>query len=151
MKAETKAFFLAVPDRLRTIDPDMKPIWGSMSPQHMVEHLVGSWRISNGRAKINTVLQPEEIEKRRVFLFSDQPYERNIQNPVFREGLPALRKPSLAAAIDQLEDEMHEFFKYHEAHPGAIETHPVFGDLDYEGWLIFQTKHMGHHLAQFGL
>jgi len=29
--------------------------------------------------------------------------------------------------------------------------HPVFGSLDTNGWLIFQTKHMTHHLTQFGL
>jgi hypothetical protein len=117
----------------------------------MVEHLVGSWRISNGNARVKPMLSEEEIEQRRSFLFSDRPYERNIPNPVFKDGAPPLRKTDLAAAIDQLEQEMNDFFDYHAEHPGAIEVHPVFGALDQEGWLTFQRKHMTHHLLQFGL
>lgn len=148
---ESKAFFLRCIDQMRLLDEDQRPIWGSMSPQHMVEHIVGSWRISNGRARVGLLIKGDELIKRRDFLFSDTPYERNIPNPTFAKGAPPLRKPSLASAIDQLEDEMMAFFAYHETHPGAIEMHPVFGELDYQGWLIFQGKHMKHHMMQFGL
>lgn len=151
MEAASGSYFLERLDRMRGLDPEQAPLWGSMSPQHMVEHIVGSWRISNGRARVRTVLPADEIERRREFLYSDRPYERNIQNPVFQGKAPSLRKASLSDAIDQLEDEMKAFFEYHEANPDAVETHPVFGDLDYDGWMTFQTKHMGHHLAQFGI
>jgi len=147
----SKAFFLGLPARLRSLSPESKPLWGNMSAQQMVEHLVGSWRISNGRAKAVPMLSEAETKTRRDFLFSDKPYEKHVANPIFAKGLPPLRKPSLAAAIDQLEDEMDAFFTYHELHPNAIEVHPVYGALDREAWLNFQTKHMQHHLAQFGL
>lgn len=150
-QAKDKALFLDAIQKLRTCTPEQKPLWGSMSPQHMVEHVVGSWRISNGRARVPVMLSGEELEKRRLFLFSDKEYKQNIANPIFAKGEPPLRKPSLDAAIDQLEDEMNAFFEYHEAHPDAIETHPVFGDLDFDGWMLFQAKHMGHHMRQFGL
>lgn len=151
MTPASKSYFLDIPDRLRSLSADAIPAWGMMTPQHMVEHLVGTWRISNGRARIGSPLSEDEIQRRRKFLFSDQPYERNITNPIQGVGLQKLRKPSLSDAVDQLEDEMKEFFKYHEANPNSIEVHPVFGELDYDGWLIFQKKHMDHHLAQFGL
>ncbi|MEX2596050.1 MAG: DUF1569 domain-containing protein [Salibacteraceae bacterium] len=152
MKAGNKSFFLSSIDRLRSLDSDQKPEWGSMTPQHMVEHLVGSWRISNGRARVGLMFSGKELEMRRDFLFSEKPYQRNIQNPTFKDGtLPPLRKPDLNAAIDQLEDEMKTFFDYHDKNPVADEVHPVFGSLDYNGWLTFQTKHMKHHLSQFGL
>ena len=151
LQLQPKAYFLAIPDQLRALHPNAKPAWGLMSPQHIVEHFVGTWRISNGRAKVPVMMKGEELEKRRVFLFSDEPYAKNITNPIFGDGLAPLRKPNYAAAIDQLEDEMLAFFEYHEANPEAIESHPVFGDLDFDGWLIFQQKHMGHHLSQFGL
>ncbi|GAB4221671.1 MAG: hypothetical protein Kow0075_17270 [Salibacteraceae bacterium] len=150
-KVGDKAFFMEMVQRLRTLRPDASPRWGSMTPQHMVEHIVGSWRISNGRARVPVMLSGEELEKRRAFLFSDKPYEKNIVNPVTGKDLPPLRKPGLKEAIDQLEDEIIAFFAYHESNPGAIENHPVFGELDKNGWLIFQTKHMQHHLSQFGL
>ena len=152
LQAENKSFFLATILKLRELSKDAKPIWGRMTPQHMVEHIVGSWRISNGRARIPVQLEGEELQRRRDFLFSDLTYRRNIQNPVAEsQDLPKLRKASLDAAIDQLEDEMTAFFEYHEANPGSIENHPVFGTLNYEEWLLFQSKHMKHHLEQFGV
>ena len=147
----TKETFLTIPHLLRNLSPDATPEWGLMTPQHMVEHLVGSWRISNGRARIKTVLPLDEVERRRQFLFSDKDYDQNITNPVQGKGLIPLRKENLDSAIEQLENEMEAFFAYHEEHTQAIETHPVFGELNYNEWLIFQTKHMKHHLTQFGL
>ena len=146
-----KEKFLSTPELLRSVASDKSPAWGIMTPQHMVEHIVGAWRISNGRARVKVMMEGEELEKRRKFLFSDKPYEKNITNPLFGNGLAPLRKPSLSAAIDQLEDEMTAFFQYHEKNPGSLENHPVFGQLDYDGWIRFQSKHMQHHLSQFDL
>jgi len=151
MEVWNKTKFLSIPSALRTIDPSAKPTWGIMSPQHMVEHLVGTWRISNGRAQAPVLMKGEELVKRRAFIFGDAPYDKNITNPVFGDGLAKLRKSDYNSAIDQLEDEMKEFFDYHRQNPEAIESHPVFGDLNYSEWLLFQTKHMAHHLVQFGL
>ena len=151
MKAPEPSHFKAIPDQLRTLDPGAKPLWGIMTPQHMVEHLVSTWMISNGRFRVKEALPPKEIERRREFLFSDTPYPKSLTNPVQGDGLQKLRKGSLAEAIDQLEREMTTFFDYHDQHPEAVEVHPVFGPLNREGWLIFQAKHMGHHMAQFGL
>jgi len=98
------------------------------------------------------MLPAEEVDRRRVFLFSDKEYEKNIANPIFKDGTtPPLRKASLSDAIDQLEDEMLAFFDFHTENPGQIEVHPVFGPLDVDQWLLFQTKHMRHHLRQFGI
>ena len=30
-------------------------------------------------------------------------------------------------------------------------TNPVFGDLNYEEWIRFHSKHFAHHFKQFGL
>lgn len=92
---------------------------------------------------------PERLPAYRTFLFSVEPYKKNLMNPIFSNGLPPLRKENLEAAVKQIIDEMWQFFEYHEEHPKAIFTHPVFGELDREGWLTFQRKHMSHHLKQF--
>lgn len=137
--------------RLAEIQPQAVPEWGIMTPHHMVEHVLVTWRISNGRARVKSPLPDEEIARRRAFLFSDLPYERGIRNPVQGDGLQPLRKPDMAAALVQLSDEVKTFFEYHQANPSAVEMHPVFGELDYIGWLRFQAKHMAHHAAQFGI
>jgi oxepin-CoA hydrolase / 3-oxo-5,6-dehydrosuberyl-CoA semialdehyde dehydrogenase len=151
MQLGRKEYFLSIPEKLRQLSPEAKPLWGLMSPQHMVEHVIGTWRISNGRARVTKIFHPELLEKRRNFLFSEDEYERNIPNPVFGNGLQDHRKESLSASIDQLESEIQAFFQYHEENPMVMENHPVFGALDTEGWILFQKKHMSHHLAQFGI
>lgn len=149
--SDKKKFLLTTPALLRTLDQSQRPVWGKLTPQHLVEHLVGSWRISNGRARVKCVFEGDELEKRRAFLFSDVPYAKNITNPVQGDGLAPLRKLNLEAAITQLEDEMNTFFEYFKENPNAIEVHPAFGDLDYNGWVEFQYKHMRHHLSQYQL
>lgn len=152
LQPEDQHFFTErVPQLMRTLSPSQTPLWGGMSPQHMVEHLVGSWMISNGRATSQLAIPEAKLPSYREFLFSDEEYAQNVPNPVFSKGLPPLRKPTLEAAIDTLEAEINRFFRYHDENPGATFTHPVFGVLDKKGWLLFQTKHMKHHMRQFGL
>lgn len=140
-----------LPKALENLDEDTERVWGTMSPQAMVEHLIGTWMISNGRAQVKLAVPEESLPKRRAFLFSDKEYERGIPNPVFDGKEQPLRKENLQAAKEQLLKEVNRFFDHHQENPGLIYTHPVFGDLDYEGWLVFQMKHMGHHMRQFGL
>jgi len=137
---------------LKKLNKDTKPLWGTMTPQHMIEHITGSWLISNGRFQAKELSIPEEdLEKKRKFLFSDVPYKKNITNPVQGEGLQPLRKPNLEESKSSLIQNINLFFNYHDTHQEAFFLHPVFGDLDRNGWVLFQTKHIKHHLEQFGL
>jgi hypothetical protein len=36
-------------------------------------------------------------------------------------------------------------------HPGQTTTHPVFGPLNFNEWILLHHKHMTHHARQFGL
>lgn len=144
----TSFFKLELISLLNTLNPKQKPLWGIMTPQHMVEHLVGSWRISNGRFALpEAVINPE----RKEFLFTDQPFAKNISNPSLKGNLAELRKPDLKAAVEQLKDEISNFYAFHDSNPGIRFFHPAFGMLNKEEWLLFQTKHIGHHLRQFAL
>lgn len=145
------SFFQRALVHLTELKADQKPEWGTMSAQEMVEHLVGTWRISNGNAEVNQYTSEEDAAERLEFLRNDVPFAKNIKNPIFKNGLPPLRKSDLSAAIDQLKEEMEEFDRYFEAYPDAKPTHPIFGPLDRIDWLRFQEKHMLHHLRQFNL
>ena len=39
---------------------------------------------------------------------------------------------------------------YFKNNPAAKTSHPVFGDLDFEEWVLLHYKHVTHHLKQFG-
>ena len=140
-----------VPIMLKTLEPDTKPLWGILTAQHMVEHIVGSWRISNGKAEVECKTPEEKLKKYRKFLFSEKPYKRNMKNPIMPDELFQLRKPDLNSAITQLKGEIEDFFTYHEANPDTSPVHPIFNVLNKDEWLIFQKKHIGHHFGQFAL
>ncbi len=153
MQPEKSYFFKKqLPELLRQLNPNQKPEWGVLNPQAMVEHLSSSWYISNGRAWVDQKTTDTEAEQYRMVLDSDEPMPPNTKNPGMPEGeSPAIRKPDLASAIEMLEDEIQQFFKYFEQNPNARPAHPLFGPLSYYQWLQFQTMHIKHHLRQFNL
>jgi len=145
-------FRQTVPNALSKLKTDTQPNWGLLNPQAMVEHLVGSWRISNGKSQARQITPDEQVSCYLKFLYSEEPFEPNVKNPIMPKGEPPpLRKPDLESAKAQLKQEIEDFFVYHKNNPGVQPVHPVFGPLDQEGWLIFQHKHMNHHFRQFGL
>ncbi len=151
MKEHLDFLQIQVPLLLKKLEPGAKAGWGIMTPQHMIEHLVGSWRISNGKAKARQVTPDDKLPGYRSFLYSDKPYQKNMKNPVMPEDLAPLRKKDLTDAIDQLLEDMKDGFRYFEEHPDAVPVHPVFGPLNRGEWMMFQYKHMRHHFEQFGL
>lgn len=141
-----------VPAKLNELSEKAAPQWGILTPQAMVEHLVSSWRLANGKAEAKCEMPQEKLKAYRDFLFSDQSFEKNIKNPALPENeTPKLRKSSLKEATEQLVGEIEDFFEFFKQNPSAQPEHPVFGALDKEGWLIFQYKHITHHFRQFNL
>jgi oxepin-CoA hydrolase/3-oxo-5,6-dehydrosuberyl-CoA semialdehyde dehydrogenase len=48
--------------KLRKLTPDAKPLWGSMTPQQMVEHITMTVKASNGKVTIEQRTTKEEGE-----------------------------------------------------------------------------------------
>ena len=59
---------------LQQLSPTAQPIWGQMSVQHMVEHLLNEGvRIANGQRKFEAIITPpEHLGKMRAFIASDK-------------------------------------------------------------------------------
>ncbi|MFY8020551.1 MAG: DUF1569 domain-containing protein, partial [Bacteroidia bacterium] len=45
----------------------------------------------------------------------------------------------------------NSFVDFWEKHPESIFNHPVFGPLNKQEWMKFQSKHFTHHFTQFGI
>jgi hydroxymethylglutaryl-CoA reductase/oxepin-CoA hydrolase/3-oxo-5,6-dehydrosuberyl-CoA semialdehyde dehydrogenase len=139
-------------DKLKQLEDNQKPLWGIMTPQHMVEHIIGSWLISNGRFQVKLQTAAEKLTERRNFLFSDKEFQQNVQSAEGEPGkLNKLRKDNLLDAIISLQKEIITFYDYHNENPKTLFMHPVFGELNKEEWLLFQSKHIKYHLKQFSL
>lgn len=136
---------------LNNLKIDTKPLWGKMTSQHMVEHLIFAVRISNGKLKSECFNPPEKLPTLKKFLLSNRPLPQNFINPVIGEDLLPLQYDSLDKAKEILTEEINDYFEFFEDHPGATPTNVSFGDLNKDEWEIFHQKHFTHHLRQFGL
>lgn len=138
---------------LNKLDEDAKPLWGNMTPQHMVEHLEYSTRISSGEIQDFEFSTPEKIlEKVHNTLYNYTPMPRNHAAPQkLEEQLESLKHESLEVAKQKLLEAYDDFEAYFKEHPEATLKNLVFGDLNRYEWNLFHRKHMNHHFEQFGL
>lgn len=129
---------------------ETKPLWGNMTPQHMIEHLIDSVKLSNGKLNVPLLVSPEQAATlQQQILFSSDAFPRNIENPLVQLG--SYRAPSLAVALQRLHTEVNDFIQYWEQANATPLVHPFFSALNYEGWLRFHEKHFTHHFTQFSL
>ncbi|MFV0174555.1 hypothetical protein OBK14_09590 [Empedobacter falsenii] len=137
--------------KLKTLKVDQQPEWGIMTPQHMVEHLIVTTKLSNGGLSVPCRIPVEQIPQYKAFLLeSDQEIQKGIKANGM-EGLLDLRYPSLEASIEKLEEEIDKFNTFFENNPDAKITNPVLAEIGYEDWKTFHKKHYTHHFKQFGL
>lgn len=137
--------------KLKTLKVDQQSEWGIMTPQHMVEHLIVTTKLSNGGLSVPCRIPVEQIPQYKAFLLeSDQEMQKGIKANGM-EGLLDLRYPSLEASIEKLDEEIDKFNTYFENNPDAKITNPVLAEIGYEDWKTFHKKHYTHHFKQFGL
>lgn len=136
---------------LRTLTSGGGMRWGKMNAQQMVEHLSGFFRVSTNKLHFPLVTPEEQLPKFKAFLKSDKEFKENTKAPVLPEGPLPVQFASLKDAIDDLEKEVHDFVTLFSNEPTLTTQHPVFGDLDFEEWVLLHYKHVVHHLKQFGL
>ena len=138
---------------LKSITEDTKATWGKMNAQQMVEHVAAFFKVSTEKIKFDLVTPEEHLPKYREFLFSDKQFRENTKAPgnvIGEEPLP-LRYESYAEAVIKLQEAVDEFEAYFKNAPGKKTTHPVFGPLNYDEWILLHYKHVTHHLRQFGV
>jgi oxepin-CoA hydrolase/3-oxo-5,6-dehydrosuberyl-CoA semialdehyde dehydrogenase len=136
---------------LAALEPGMRPHWGAMTAQQMVEHLQWGFEVSTGRVNLECTVPEAKRARMKPFLFDDTPMMHEFRNPALAAGLPALRHPGLSEARFALAAEVRCFLDYERSSPAAVHTHPVFGPITVEDWARAHFKHAYHHLLQFGL
>jgi len=123
-------------------------VWGKMTAQQMVEHLIGQVQYTNGKYKPFCEVSEEEANQaKQTNVYTTIEISRNV---VFGTPQQKLLHPDLNSAIQQLMTELHHFDRYF-LEPGKTEIHGAFGPMTYKEWLIWHSKHFYHHLQQFGL
>jgi oxepin-CoA hydrolase/3-oxo-5,6-dehydrosuberyl-CoA semialdehyde dehydrogenase len=141
---------------LKYLANETKAIWGTMTPQHMVEHLTMAVQSSTGKIIFDRFITPEDrIAIAKRFLNSSRPLPKLFVNEVISEvigeGLIPLINNDLSSAIRELKKEVDYFYEYFTKNPEAKPINATFGPLNYEEWITFHNKHFTHHFTQFGL
>ena len=151
----TKLHFLATDliPAVKTLSSDTPAKWGKMNAQQMIEHVTGFFKVSSGKLKFGLVTPEEHLPKYKEFLLSDKEFRENTQAPlsiIGEDALP-LRHPSIDLAIAELDNSVQEFVTHFGDDKNMKVTHPVFGPLNFDEWVLLHYKHVKHHLKQFGI
>jgi Protein of unknown function (DUF1569) len=127
--------------------------WGKMNGQQMVEHIAAFFNVSAAKIKFDLVTPVEHLPKYKEFLLSDKEFRENTKAPVNvigEEAMP-LRHATMKEALENLSKSITSFENYFKADTDKKTLHPVFGELNFEEWVLLHYKHVTHHLRQFGL
>lgn len=138
------------------LDPltaDTPPVFGMMTAQHMVEHLIWSLKISNGEKQSEQFFRHEKAEKMKAALiYTDAEMPLGFRAPVLPENeVFPLEYTNLQEVKGIFATELNRFHDYFKSNPEATLMNPSLGLLSHKEWLVFHTKHFKHHFKQFSL
>lgn len=125
--------------------------WGLMNAQQTVEHLTDFFGLSTGKVKMPLLSTEENLIKLKAFLQSEKEFKENTKAPVLPAEPAPIREISFEVALQKLDDEIFQFFNLFLQNKSLQNTHPVFGNLNFEEWVQLHYKHVLHHSKQFGL
>ncbi|MCW8804227.1 MAG: DUF1569 domain-containing protein, partial [Ignavibacteriaceae bacterium] len=133
---------------LYQLEPDRKPLWGKMTPQHMVEHLYKTIQESINEITLNVFTEERKIPILKRIFFGEKPLPKEFMNPAIGPGLLELEFRDLNNAIMELESVLKRYDQFFKNNLSIKTMHPVSGQLTKQEWDIFHQKHFKHHLSQ---
>jgi len=136
-------------DRINKLSPQSQAEWGKMNVGQMLTHCQKPLEIASGKLvpKVNPLIKLLFGKSARISILRDPQFKKNI--PTFAEA-KIVDKRVFETEKKTLIDLMEKFQKNG---PEGItkKAHPFFGEMTLEEWDALQTKHLDHHLRQFGV
>lgn len=138
---------------LSKLTEETKPQWGTMSAQHMLEHIEYTYRIASGEIQDFDITTPEKIlEKVHATLYNYKKMPQGYDFPLAEKSeIKRLKHESLEAAKEKFLEARDEYLNYFKENPDATLKNAVFGELNRYEWYLMERKHLNHHFEQFGL
>ena len=132
-------------NRIQQLNEDSKPLWGKMTVYQMLKHCSQWEELALGKQVYKQVFLGKIFGKIALRSISkDKPLKRNMPTvPSFvitGEGDVALEKENLITLIEAHSQILYDGF-----------MHPFFCKLSAEQGFIIASKHLDHHLKQFGV
>ena len=139
--------------KLKKLNVETPAAFGVMTPQHMVEHLTVTIKISYNRIKIPEFeLTDKQKFQKSVLLSTDIDFPKGVRAPGMSEGeLMPLRSSTLDEAKAQLLESLTAYNSFFDQDPNVSTVHPGFSKLNLAEWEVFNQKHFTHHFSQSGI
>jgi hypothetical protein len=137
--------------KLNQLNANQTPLWGKMTPQHMVEHLYKAVQASINEIILDIYSEERKIQVLKKMFLGDRPFPKEFMNPAIGPDLLELEFENLSTATNELENVLVSYEKFFADNHLSKTAHPIFGYLTKEEWDIFHQKHFKHHLLQFGI
>ena len=137
--------------KLAQLDANTAGQWGKMNVQQMIEHMAEYVRVGCGKEVLPLQTPEEHLPKYKEFLATEKPFRENTPNSLMGDTPSAVKHGSKEDAVQELQNELDNFFAVFEKEPNKKVINPFFGELDYEQSVQLLHKHAWHHLRQFGV
>lgn len=87
-----------LPGIVDNLDVDSKPLWGKMTTQHIVQHLIWAFRLSTGKFKVVCKTPTQLLERARRFLYDDRATPHDFKSPLIGEDPLPFEYPNFSEA-----------------------------------------------------
>jgi hypothetical protein len=136
-------------ERINKLSPQSKALWGKMDVAQMLAHCEVPLRVAQGdlRPKVNPIIKFLFGKMAKKQFLSDKEVKRN--SPTMSEALITDKREF----ENEKEKLVSQIKRFHQGGEAGItrEAHPFFGELTVQEWDRLQSKHIDHHLKQFGV
>lgn len=136
---------------LEKLSTDTKANFGLMTPQHMVEHLIGAIESATGKYEgerenpaTEQQLGMQQFIKSGCVL-SHRPSDKT------KADLPLLKHASLEEAIALVPKAVQKYYAFQDDNSDYIPYASYLGEVRFEDVELFHFMHIRYHLWQFGL
>jgi hypothetical protein len=138
-----------VVQRISTLTPSDKPVWGRMTVGQMVCHVYDSYRIALGEKPVSVapVRVPRPVYK-WLALRLPMKWPKGVPTrPEVEQGVGGTAPAEFAADRAEL---LSVLARFCDTNSNLSLSHPIFGEMTSEDWLRWGYLHADHHLRQFG-
>jgi oxepin-CoA hydrolase/3-oxo-5,6-dehydrosuberyl-CoA semialdehyde dehydrogenase len=138
---------------LNKLTEDVKPIWGNLTPQRMIEHLEYTYKIASGEIQDFEINTPEKyLEKVHATLYNYEKMPREYDFPLAEKSeIKKIKYERLEMAKAKMMEVRQQYLDYFKKNPEAKTKNAVFGELRRYEWYLLERKHLNHHFEQFNL
>ncbi len=153
MSSNNKRDFLTnqFPELIKTLSSDTKANFGLMTPQHMVEHLIGALGSAVTKYEGERENPPSKGQLGMQQFIKSGSVITHKPSDKTSADLPALKYTSLEEAISNVPGAVQKYYAFQDDNPDYVPYASFMGEVAHEDLEFFHYMHIKYHLWQFSL